>query len=252
MKTIYPKNIKQALILLLLPVFIVAPVFALKQFLGLTENALIPLFFGLWFVAILLFYRYKNKGFSFNFNLRVTKTIFVFILLIVCFQFLFNIPFSFFIKEGNIQTAINSNTFIGFLVSSLLIAPVVEEIIFRGIILDGFISNYNKHKAILYTTAIFMMVHLNYAQFTGALFIGLLNGYIYYYSKSILMPIILHFANNFLGILGLYLHSKFGETNFLHFYGKYSLVIYSFSFIFFLLIIYYLYRNKVYLFKLLK
>ncbi len=57
MKNIYQKNIKQALILLLLPILVVAPVFLLKQLLGLTENVLMPLVFSLWFVAILLFYK---------------------------------------------------------------------------------------------------------------------------------------------------------------------------------------------------
>lgn len=84
-----------------------------------------------------------------------------------------------------------------FIMTSLF-APILEEIIFRGIIQKGLINKGVKPaKAIFYAALIFGLVHGNPWQFIGALILGLVLGYAYYKTNSLLVPIVLHAFNNF-------------------------------------------------------
>ncbi len=78
-------------------------------------------------------------------------------------------------------------------------APILEEILFRGIILDGFLKNYAPTKAILWSAVIFGLIHMNPYQFIGATLVGILMGWIYWRTKSLWLCILIHFLNNSLG-----------------------------------------------------
>jgi len=77
-------------------------------------------------------------------------------------------------------------------------APILEELLFRGIILEGFLRNYSPQKAIIWSAVIFGSAHLNPWQAFGAIAIGLLIGWLYWKTDSLLPGIFLHAANNFL------------------------------------------------------
>jgi uncharacterized protein len=66
----------------------------------------------------------------------------------------------------------------GFVVAAV-VAPLVEEIIFRGIILRGFAANYGATRALLYSSLLFGIVHLNPWQFLPAVVLGLFLGTLY-------------------------------------------------------------------------
>lgn len=78
-------------------------------------------------------------------------------------------------------------------------APLLEEILFRGIILDGFLKNYSPTKAIIWSAVIFGLIHMNPYQFIAATLIGILMGWIYWRTKSLWLCILIHFVNNSLG-----------------------------------------------------
>lgn len=62
----------------------------------------------------------------------------------------------------------------------------------------------NKFKpvtAIIVSAFIFGVVHFNPWQFAGALLLGLVLGLVYYKTKSLLMPILLHAFNNLLSAM---------------------------------------------------
>jgi uncharacterized protein len=65
------------------------------------------------------------------------------------------------------------------LVVAAVVAPLVEEIIFRGIILRGFAAKYGTTRALLYSSLLFGIVHLNPWQFFPAVFLGLFLGTVY-------------------------------------------------------------------------
>jgi hypothetical protein len=80
--------------------------------------------------------------------------------------------------------------------SIVVAAPLLEEIFFRGIILEGFLKNYSPKKAILLSAAIFGAIHLNPWQASGAFLIGILIGWLYWKTRSLMPGIIIHFVNN--------------------------------------------------------
>lgn len=92
--------------------------------------------------------------------------------------------------------------------SAVVLAPVLEEILLRGIILDGFLKRYPPTKAIVWSAVIFGVMHLNPVQTVGATILGLALGWLYYRTQSLWPCIFLHFVNNGIGSLGLY----FDET----------------------------------------
>jgi membrane protease YdiL (CAAX protease family) len=64
----------------------------------------------------------------------------------------------------------------GFLVI-VLAGPVMEELLFRGVLLYGFLGNYSRRKAIVASSALFAVYHLNPWQALAGFFLGLLFGY---------------------------------------------------------------------------
>ncbi len=80
-----------------------------------------------------------------------------------------------------------------------ILAPLAEEIVFRGAVLRtllGMVSKKNHWVAIMISAAIFGVAHGNTAQFVNALLMGLLLGWMYYRTKSLVPGILMHWVNN--------------------------------------------------------
>ena len=86
--------------------------------------------------------------------------------------------------------------------------PILEEVLFRGIILEGFLNRYKPGKAIFWSALLFGLFHMNPWQFIPAFLIGLLLGYIYMKTRSLLPVIFIHIINNSFSYLMVYI---FGE-----------------------------------------
>ena len=78
----------------------------------------------------------------------------------------------------------------------VVLAPLLEELLFRGVVLHGFLKNYKPGHAIVSSALVFAIIHGNLAQGLGAFFIGLVIGWIYWKTNSIIPGIIIHFVNN--------------------------------------------------------
>jgi len=88
-------------------------------------------------------------------------------------------------------------------------APILEEFLFRGIILKGFLRIYSPQKAIIWSSILFGFFHLNPWQFIPALFIGFVMGYIYWKTRSLLPCLFMHWLANSLGwYLGAYVDQE--------------------------------------------
>lgn len=82
-------------------------------------------------------------------------------------------------------------------ITAVIMAPIFEEIIFRGIIQKGLMNKGVKPwKAIIFASIIFGIVHANPWQFVGAVLLGCVLGIVYYKTKSLLLPMLLHGFNN--------------------------------------------------------
>lgn len=97
-----------------------------------------------------------------------------------------------------VMGALGENTWLIFATVAIS-APLLEEILFRGIILDGFLKNYSPRKAIIWSAIIFGLIHMNPYQFIGATLVGILMGWIYWRTRSLWLCILIHFVNNALG-----------------------------------------------------
>ena len=101
----------------------------------------------------------------------------------------------------------NSNVAIT-LLSTGILGPIIEELMFRGIIYNELKSKYSNMKSILITTIFFAIIHINIIQILYALIIGFILIFVYEKYNNIKAPIILHMASNITTTLFLLLLIK--------------------------------------------
>jgi len=97
---------------------------------------------------------------------------------------------------------------------AVVAAPLFEEFIFRGIILDGYLKNYKPMPAIVVSALLFGIIHGNLVQGIGAFVLGLVFGWLYWGTRSIVPAIFLHFVNNGIAFIStLFIESEDQLTN---------------------------------------
>lgn len=83
-----------------------------------------------------------------------------------------------------------------------ILAPIFEEILFRGILLRGLLQNGTSPIiAIILSSFLFGAAHMNPWQFLGAGFLGAIFGYVYYRTKSLWLVMFLHALNNMISFV---------------------------------------------------
>ncbi|ADQ41432.1 Abortive infection protein [Caldicellulosiruptor acetigenus I77R1B] len=78
-----------------------------------------------------------------------------------------------------------------------VIAPIIEEILFRGLIFRGLLYKNNLITAVFISSAIFALLHFNLKQAIMAFGEGVFASLIYFYYGSIFLPIAIHIGHNF-------------------------------------------------------
>ncbi|MCX6249625.1 MAG: CPBP family intramembrane metalloprotease [Bacteroidetes bacterium] len=95
---------------------------------------------------------------------------------------------------------LGSETVSGLLLNLFMIAILPafgEEMLFRGVLQRLFSEWFrNVHVAIFFTAFIFGAIHLQFYGILPRMFLGLMFGYLYYWSGSLWLPIVAHFLNN--------------------------------------------------------
>jgi uncharacterized protein len=82
----------------------------------------------------------------------------------------------------------------------IVAAPVLEEFVFRGILLQRWATKWNPPIALVLTSLLFGALHVN---IVGIGLLGLVAGLLYYQTKSLWAPIALHAINNTIASLSL-------------------------------------------------
>ena len=77
-----------------------------------------------------------------------------------------------------------------------VIAPVVEEALMRGFLLDGLRGGYGPAAALLISAVVFALLHFNAVQTLSALVCGLVLGLLYLHTGSVFCCILAHFGYN--------------------------------------------------------
>ncbi|MFA9390319.1 MAG: lysostaphin resistance A-like protein [Prolixibacteraceae bacterium] len=93
--------------------------------------------------------------------------------------------------------------FWGVALKVVVIAPIIEEILFRGIIMHGLMRNYRSWYAVLLSGLLFSIFHLNPWQMTYTFFLGLLLGWLMVRTRSLPLTILVHAINNLLVLLSI-------------------------------------------------
>lgn len=82
------------------------------------------------------------------------------------------------------------------MLTSIVLAPVLEEILFRGIVQDSLTEKLGPLRGILIGACVFGIVHIIPQQVINAFFVGIVLGFIYYRSGSLVPVILIHMINN--------------------------------------------------------
>lgn len=82
-------------------------------------------------------------------------------------------------------------------------APVVEELLFRGVLFEEINRETSKIMTIFLTAFIFGIYHFNIIQTPNTFFMGLVLAYLYDKTKSIKAPMIVHATNNIMATIPL-------------------------------------------------
>ena len=94
-----------------------------------------------------------------------------------------------------------------------IIAPIVEEFMFRKFLIDR-IHVYGGKVAVLTSAAMFALFHGNFSQIFYTFLMGLVWGYVYYKTGKIIYTIIMHMLVNFGGaVVSVYLLNKLSGVN---------------------------------------
>lgn len=128
------------------------------------------------------------------------------------------------------EAFLKTNSIYGLLVNIFIIALVPafgEEFLFRGIILRLFKDIFkNVHLAVFMSALIFSLFHLQFFGFLPRLFLGMILGYLFVYTKNLWVPIAFHFVNNAASVIIYFLYSNNLTKTSIEDFGSSSSVVY--------------------------
>ena len=83
-----------------------------------------------------------------------------------------------------------------------IIAPIAEEYLFRGLMMRKMLKwNISPWYAIIGSSIMFGLIHLNPAQIPGAIILGIFMAWMCYRTRSLIPGIIIHITNNTLSLI---------------------------------------------------
>lgn len=220
---IYP-TIKNSILLCLLlllfnVVFALALIYIFWPNFDLSDYSLLGEFFAsviCWVIVLFIGFKKTKRKFNevFKFNkvppfLWFATTIFIIGFVIVASEldnllnFVLPIHETFPMLLEWIEEMATQKSFAMAIISIGIMPAFMEELFFRGLILDGLKNNYSTRKAIVVSALLFGIIHLNPWQFLTAFIIGLFSAWIYISTNSILLSIYIHLFNNVLVVIAI-------------------------------------------------
>lgn len=95
-----------------------------------------------------------------------------------------------------------------------LLPAIAEELFFRGALQNIIVRIVQKPLVgILITAAIFSAIHGSYYGFLPRFMLGIVLGYVFQYGKNIRLNMLIHFINNGIAVLGMYILAKEDKLN---------------------------------------
>ena len=87
------------------------------------------------------------------------------------------------------------------ILSTCILAPLLEEFLCRGMMLRGMLPQKGVRKAILWSAFLFAFMHLNPWQSIPAFLMGIFLGWVYWRTHCLWATIFLHFLNNAMSVV---------------------------------------------------
>ena len=88
--------------------------------------------------------------------------------------------------------------------TTIIVAPIAEEFIFRGVILQRWATKWGIRAALIVSSLLFGILHAN---FLGLSMFGLVMGVLYIKTRTLIVPIACHALNNVLAVTAGYFSS---------------------------------------------
>ena len=182
------------------------------------------------FITPILIYGYII-GFDFNFKRSVNRqsalivvAIMILVTPIVSFLLEWNMSINFptwmskydMNSEEIILAFLNMNTYWDLLFNIIVMAIIPafgEELLFRGLLQKSLFKKIGEiHISIFITALLFSAIHFHLDGLLPRFFLGVILGYLFYWSQSLWIPIIAHFINNTMAIIFSYPFFKSSNT----------------------------------------
>ena len=175
----------------------------------ITTTGIAMILSGIAMIWHLIHFKYVKFNLK-SFGEVPSKTIWLSIPLIVAGMFFINLCSEFLGLPDLMQDtflAMSRNIF--GIISITIMAPLVEELLFRGAIQGYMLRKGMKPlHAILIASAIFGIIHMNPIQIPFAFAIGMIFGWLYYRTGSVVPGIIGHFINNSIACIQMAVMTK--------------------------------------------
>lgn len=174
-------------------------------------------FFGIYisevwiylFLIVFIIFKVKSAKEDFLFDLKhifstfSLKDILIIVFLNIFFAYgmlyiaelLLSIPFFSGLISNSFLSPLKNIAIVGTLLASIVIAPIFEELLFRGIFLQKLKSVFTLPTAIIIVSILFGAVH-NFEGIISAIVFGICMCILFIRSGNILVPIFAHFLNN--------------------------------------------------------
>lgn len=106
------------------------------------------------------------------------------------------------------------------ILSVVVCAPLLEEILFRGMIFESCRERFGKGWAVLISAGLFGLIHGVPVQVINAFVVGLIFGYLYLRTRSLLLVVLLHMINNGIAYVALVFFGDAADTTLLDLVGS--------------------------------
>ena len=133
-------------------------------------------------------------------------------------------------KSNNLPFQVNTIwNYLLYLVFFCALPAFCEEFLFRGIVLGGMLNQTKNHMqgvcAVLISALVFALSHQSAQQFVYPLMMGIVFGFIYYYSGNIWYSVIAHFTSNALVVTINFVKALSGTEQHATVYSWYTCII---------------------------
>ena len=152
--------------------------------------------------------KFKIRNWKYQYLLLIPAVEMIFLplswIIIVLTQYIFKSVFNTELPAQDIQKVLlycDRETFLLLAAAAVIVAPLIEELIFRKLLFDYLHIKLGRKSAVCITSFIFASVHLALLQFPALFFMGIILQLIYLNYNSVIPSVMMHILHNSTAVL---------------------------------------------------